>query len=63
MTVARPTSDGVCKSMEGAAPDTTAAVATVYIEPNFDVATPAPELARVTASPPLLETTVYACPP
>lgn len=64
MTVAKPTSDGVCSPMERRAAPLwlvavpMAAVATVYTEPNLDVATPAPELARVIASPPLLDTMV-----
>jgi hypothetical protein len=43
-------------------PDPRAAVATVNMEPNTDVTTPAPEVARVKSSPPS-EMTVTASPP
>lgn len=67
-TVAAPTTSGIetCRddmallwAAEDAA-EAIAAVATVYSEPNLEVATPAPLWARVIASPPALVMTVTA---
>lgn len=64
ITVAKPKREGVCNPMERVVAPLwdvaveMAAVATVYTEPNLDVAAPAPEVARVIASPPLLVTMV-----
>ncbi len=68
-TVAKPKTSGEATLRELAAlvvvevTAAAAAVATVNSEPNMEVATPAPDVARVKASPPSLVMIVNALPP